>query len=424
MVSMNKKPKPDDNFVVYAYSRSEGSENGPEGSFYYIGKGRPERPYNCKSRKHIRCPRDKKNNIHILHNGLREDVAFDYEIKLIKFYGRIDTQEGWQTLRNLTDGGEGASGAIVPKGSREKTTGRNNKNYVARCWSHPVHGFVMNKSVSEIVREYESDKLFQCGLSMLATGKCFSYKKWVIVSSGEINFNLTKTELSKKYGQEYALKKLEQIKRNKSGINHHKYSPRNWYHLVHGVVLNRSCRELVKMFPGDGLSPGCLSNLAVGKSFYHSGWIFLGDKTSPTPEMVKKLSKAHDTGKDFDWYHYEHGEIRGVSVVGLAKMFPEQNLGHANLSRLQSGSEKWYKGWVTLENKDLSNDHPPRGIPRDWYHPDVGVVRGVTAKEMTRLYPEYGLTSNGLCDLANGKLRTHSGWSLPPCRPDELTLYR
>jgi hypothetical protein len=98
-----------DNFVVYAYCRKDGT-------FYYIGKGRPRRPYG-KRKEGIKPPSD-KNRILILHSGLPEQTAFDYEEKLILFYGRKD--QGTGLLRNMTNGCEGVSGWIPDEDWKRK----------------------------------------------------------------------------------------------------------------------------------------------------------------------------------------------------------------------------------------------------------------------------------------------------------------
>jgi hypothetical protein len=350
---MSKKPKPDDNFVVYAYSRSEGSENGPEDSFYYIGKGRPERPYNCKSRKHIRCPRDKKKNIHILHKRLKENVAFDYEIKLIQFYGRIDTQEGWQTLRNLTDGGEGVSNPSSETRRKKSVRFKGKRN--------PMYGKIPSKEHRELTSK---------------------------IHRGKNNFN---------------------------------YKPRNWYHPDYGVILQKSCCDIIEMYPKDNLISSGLSAVALGKRKYHRNWMCLGDEKNPPEGIMTQDEKRIDLGKRLDWYHKEHGEVKGVSATKLARMFPEKGLDPSCLTKVSKGKKKIYKGWVPLSKKELADNPPVRGILRDWYHPDIGIVRGVTASQMPKMFPQYGLRVGSLNDLANGKLRTHSGWSLPPCRLDELT---
>lgn len=98
-----------DNFVVYAYCRKNGT-------YYYIGKGRPNRPYTWRGKRGINPPKD-RSRILILHSNLTEDVSFEYERKLILFYGRKDL--GLGLLKNRTDGGEGTSGWIPSKEYRK-----------------------------------------------------------------------------------------------------------------------------------------------------------------------------------------------------------------------------------------------------------------------------------------------------------------
>jgi hypothetical protein len=112
-----------DNFVVYGYCREDGT-------FYYIGKGRPRRPYQ-KRTSGVKPPKDRKR-ILILHTGLSEETAFDYEEKLILFYGRKDLGAG--LLRNMTNGGEGVAGWVPDEEWRRKKSesmsGAGNPMYV------------------------------------------------------------------------------------------------------------------------------------------------------------------------------------------------------------------------------------------------------------------------------------------------------
>ena len=102
-------------FYVYAYLRSRSSKFGVVGSPYYIGKGQTDRRF---SKHHnAKPPQDPANNV-LLKEGLAETYALAEEIRLIKFYGRIDIGTG--CLRNRTDGGDGASGFIHPPESKEK----------------------------------------------------------------------------------------------------------------------------------------------------------------------------------------------------------------------------------------------------------------------------------------------------------------
>lgn len=86
------------NFYTYAYLREDGTP-------YYIGKGRGYRAY--QKRRSINIP--PKNRIVILKKNLSEGEAFRHEIYMIAIFGRKDNNTG--ILRNLTDGGEGTSGA-------------------------------------------------------------------------------------------------------------------------------------------------------------------------------------------------------------------------------------------------------------------------------------------------------------------------
>jgi hypothetical protein len=87
-------------YYVYAYLREK--DNTP----YYIGKGKCRRAYTNISH-YVNLPKD-KSRIIFYQIGLTENDAFKLEIAYIKLFGRKDLNTG--ILRNLTNGGEGASG--------------------------------------------------------------------------------------------------------------------------------------------------------------------------------------------------------------------------------------------------------------------------------------------------------------------------
>ena len=96
-------------FYTYAYLREDMTP-------YYIGKGSENRIYK-RSKKCIKPPKD-KSRIIFLKQNLTEQEAFKHEIYMIAVFGRIDLGTG--ILYNRTDGGDGASGAIVGEETRRK----------------------------------------------------------------------------------------------------------------------------------------------------------------------------------------------------------------------------------------------------------------------------------------------------------------
>lgn len=86
-------------YYVYQYLRDDLTP-------YYIGKGKGNRAYMPHGK--LPLPKD-KSLIKVIAHELSEIEAHRLEIKLIEYYGRKDLNTG--ILRNLSSGGEGASGA-------------------------------------------------------------------------------------------------------------------------------------------------------------------------------------------------------------------------------------------------------------------------------------------------------------------------
>ena len=87
-------------YYTYAYLREDKTP-------YYIGKGQGKRIYS--THKRIKPPKD-KSRIIFLKKNITEEEAFRHEIYMIDVFGRIDLGTG--ILHNMTNGGEGPSGAI------------------------------------------------------------------------------------------------------------------------------------------------------------------------------------------------------------------------------------------------------------------------------------------------------------------------
>lgn len=96
-------------YYVYSYLREDHSP-------YYIGKGSGKRAY-TKGPKEVKPPRD-KSRVRILKADLTEEEAFLLEKLYILMFGRIDLGTG--ILRNRSDGGDGASGALRSEETKEK----------------------------------------------------------------------------------------------------------------------------------------------------------------------------------------------------------------------------------------------------------------------------------------------------------------
>ena len=274
---VNKAERKD--YVVYAYARAGKDRFGNHGTYYYIGKGTPKRPYDCSVRR-VKCPRNRSKDIHILYKGLDEKTAFEKEKEMIAKYGRADKYPEWGILRNLTDGGEGASGYRFDEETKKKMSrdrsGKNSRSYISRNWCHPEHGFVPDRSARDIQRDYPDSSLNGGTLCMVAKGKHRQLKGWIFISDEMLSALGPEEDPHVVFSKQYAIEKIEEFKRiagkNRSGSNNWNHSPRCWSHDIHGFVENASATDLVKMFPDQKLGRGNLTNVANGALKWHKGW--------------------------------------------------------------------------------------------------------------------------------------------------------
>ena len=171
-------------FYVYAFLREDTTP-------YYIGKGTGNRAWG--KRRRISPPTDSR--ISILFENLTETEAFTEEIRLIQFYGRKDLGTG--ILRNLTDGGEGASGCIRSQDTLDKMSeAKSGEN-------HPMYG---KKATPETLAKQSAAK----------TGE----NNHMYGKTGENNHMYGKTgENNPMYGKRHTQDALDKM----SGENHPMY---------------------------------------------------------------------------------------------------------------------------------------------------------------------------------------------------------
>lgn len=264
------KVKTKKTFVVYGYARDHEDKSGNYGTYYYIGKGTPRRPYNCSGRT-IPCPRNKKRDIHIIYSNLDEKTALNLEIKLIKKYGRIDKDPERGILRNMTDGGEGSSGYTHLENSKKKMSIGHKYRGEKKNWTHPVHGLVLNKTVTELIERFPEQKLLRTELNNIAKKENASYKGWITVNLNGDEKNVDKKELEMIYSKDYAITKVKEIRSKR------KIKPRTWYHLERGFIKNKGMVELISAYPEDKLSKSGVSFLISGKLKQYKGWRLVGE---------------------------------------------------------------------------------------------------------------------------------------------------
>ena len=358
----------DTNFVVYGFYREDWTP-------FYIGKGRPDRPYKKGGRP---CNSPPPERILILYKNIDEQTAFNWERKLIKRYGRKDLDPINGLLANRSDGGEGSSGVIVSEETRKKMSesrlGDKNYNYKPRDWYHPEHGEVLKKSPREMCEMFPDMNLNEGCLGNVYRREKTNHKGWRRLDDKDVKY------------------------RRRNNIS------RDWYHEEHGVVKNKSLTELVEMFPDHGLSRGALSLVANGKNIHHKRWYLFENK-----------NKKRQNYKPVDWYHPVYGVFLQKTGPELISLFPDQHLDNKALNRVSLGKVTHHKGWrIYNEGGDNPTFVPKHNKykPIDWYHPVFGVVKEKSLSELRSAYPEENLHLSCLSQVANKKLKQHKGWTL------------
>ena len=135
-------------YYVYAHYKSD----DPEGQPFYIGKGKNKRDaskYRNRFWKNI----VKKHGFIVkrVRENLTEQEAWDLETELIKKYGKLIDNTG--CLSNISDGGEGSSGTIHSKETKEKWSKAKKGRHLSEEHKRAIANGHLGKKLSEETKE-------------------------------------------------------------------------------------------------------------------------------------------------------------------------------------------------------------------------------------------------------------------------------
>lgn len=208
-------------YYVYVYLREDDTP-------YYVGKGKGNRIHD--KRHNVTVPKD-ENRRKILCENLTEKEALSLETSLISQYGRKDLGTG--ILRNMTNGGEGISGWVMPQeckdNLREQRLGKSYderygkekakriKRKISEKSSGEKNGFygkTHTESVKQNARVLREGKTYEEIMGPELAKKSKSQKS--IFMTGREPGNKGKT-LEEIHGEEKAAKLREQFKERFTG---------------------------------------------------------------------------------------------------------------------------------------------------------------------------------------------------------------
>jgi hypothetical protein len=269
----------------------------------------------------------------VLHRDLDENTAFEYEKKLIEFYGRADTYPEWGILRNLTDGGEGTSGIVMKEETKMKMS--NSKTGDKNTMFGKSHRDETKKKISEkaLGRKVSDDTKRKLSRQRKGENNNFYGK----THSEEAKRGMSEKKTGVTLSDETKKKISEKVK---GELNPNSKSDRDWYHPKYGEFKQTAAVTLVNMFPDEKLSCSGFSSLHLGEVNIYKGWVKLENKDKV---FRPKNYKGHN------WIHSKYGIETDISPSDLVKKYPEEKLNRRSLTALTLRERKTHKGWVLIE---------------------------------------------------------------------------
>lgn len=205
-----------------------------------------------------------------VHSSAEEAVLA--EIKIQNLYKVVENphfaNKAYQTSTRFRFAACGVDHPMYGKTQSESAREKLSRSRRALDFSGPNNPF-FGKTHSEETRKKISESLISLGLKGEKNpvhGRKFSegHKR-----------KLSEAKLGDKNpwkGKNLPEEHRRKISQSLMGRNHPRYFPQNWYHPVHGIVLQKSAPELARMFPEQNLTPVLLWRVASGKQSHHKKW--------------------------------------------------------------------------------------------------------------------------------------------------------
>ena len=323
-------------YYTYGYLRQKDSKISKAGTLYYVGKGKGSRAFS--HHRNTPVPKD-RNRIIFLKENLTEKEAFDHEIEMIKFYGRVDIGTG--ILRNLTDGGEGPSN---PSPETRKKAMENKK------WYYDQHPEMFGGSLGRTKEQHSADSKRAAKKGIVQWTK----DKW----ENDPEWAAERREISRQTG----------LKNAELGIG------------IAGLTKEQRSANTKALFEGeDG---------EERKEFYRKRakeWSESGTGMYSEEAKQKKWETYYKNGYNMDTFTVVSPWGETFSEKGIKPFCRKMGISHTSLASLIHGETYMVNGWHLPENDPLL---PLKLFREGKTKEEVGKILGIEiTSQVTFLFP-------------------------------------